>query len=100
MPNAMRRHSFPYSVPGAAGLGIAWAFAIGLAHGQPTAPSNDGTRPTAAAVRIDASEAPTIDGDLSDPAWSKATVIDRFIQKRPNPGALATERTVLRILFD
>lgn len=41
-----------------------------------------------------------IDGDLSDAVWSKATVIDRFIQKRPNPGMPATERTVLRILYD
>jgi hypothetical protein len=46
------------------------------------------------------SEAPAIDGDLSDPIWAKATVIDSFIQKRPNPGMPATERTVLRILFD
>jgi hypothetical protein len=51
-------------------------------------------------VRIDTAEAPAIDGDLSDPVWSKATVIDRFIQKRPNPGMPATERTVLRIVYD
>src|SRR5882672_538313 len=66
-------------------------------HAQPAASFD---RPEASAVRIDASEAPTIDGDLSDPVWAKATVIDRFTQKRPNPGDPATERTVLRILFD
>jgi Carbohydrate family 9 binding domain-like len=56
--------------------------------------------PSAAAVRIDVAQAPLIDGDLSDPIWAKATVIDRFTQKRPNPGEPETERTVLRILFD
>jgi uncharacterized protein DUF5916 len=79
-------------------LGVA-AFLL-PANAQPVAPQADLARPTAAAVRIDASEAPAIDGDLSDPIWSRGTVIDRFIQKRPNPGVPATERTVLRILFD
>jgi hypothetical protein len=52
------------------------------------------------AVRIDTSEAPTIDGDLSDPVWAKAAVLDDFRQMDPNPGQPATERTVLRILYD
>ena len=75
------------------------AFTTTIAQAQ-TASSSAFSAPTAAAVRIDASEAPVIDGDLSDPVWAKATVIDRFIQKRPNPGMPATERTILRILFD
>ena len=43
---------------------------------------------------------PTIDADLSDPAWAKATVIDNFTQKQPIPYTAPTERTVLRILYD
>src|SRR5262245_41510440 len=71
------------------------------AAAQDPAPAPAGfVRPSAAAVRIDASEAPTIDGDLSDPVWAKATVIDKFTQKQPNPGAEPTERTVVRILYD
>jgi len=80
-----------------AATGSLWAFATGV-HAQPAASTIE--RPTAAAVRIDTSEAPAIDGDLSDPVWAKATIIDRFTQKRPNPGLPATDRTVLRILFD
>ena len=57
-------------------------------------------RPNIRAVRIEASEAPTIDGDLSDPAWAKAAVIDNFTQRSPNPYEPATERTVVRILYD
>jgi hypothetical protein len=57
-------------------------------------------RPSIRAVRIDASEAPVIDADLSDPAWAKAAIIDNFTQRQPNPYEPATERTVVRILYD
>jgi hypothetical protein len=57
-------------------------------------------RPSVTATRIEASEAPTIDGDLSDAAWAKATIIENFTQKQPIPYAAPTERTVLRILYD
>ena len=30
---------------------------------------------------------PTVDGDLSDPAWEKAAVIDQLIQQEPDTGA-------------
>ena len=65
----------------------------------PPVPSNS-TNYTVRAVRIDTSEAPTIDGDLSDPVWAKAAVLDDFPQMEPNAGQPATERTVLRILYD
>ena len=57
-------------------------------------------RPRLVAVRIDTAEAPTIDADLSDPVWAKAAVIDKFTQRSPNPYEPATERTVVRILYD
>ena len=73
----------------------------GFAFAQPAAPAATNLiRPTAQAARIDVSEAPIIDGDLSDPAWAKATIIDKFTQKQPNPGTEPTERTVLRIMYD
>ena len=52
------------------------------------------------AVRIAPAEAPVVDADLSDAAWAKAAVIDEFMQRSPNPYEPATERTVVRILFD
>src|SRR3982074_1273914 len=57
-------------------------------------------QPTARATRIDAGEAPTIDGDLSDPVWAKAQVIDEFYQVDPNPGEPASQRTIARFLYD
>jgi hypothetical protein len=73
----------------------------GRVWAQPAVPNEtDIARPTVQAVRIDTSEAPTIDGDLSDPVWAKAAIIDDFRQVEPDPGQPASEKTVLRILYD
>jgi hypothetical protein len=59
---------------------------------------SDPTPPTAVAVR---SEEPiTVDGLLIEPAWTKAMVLDRFVQREPVEGQMATERTEVRILYD
>jgi hypothetical protein len=60
----------------------------------------EGARPIARASRIETMEAPTIDGDISDLAWAKSTVIDDIRQRQPDPGAPATERTVVRVMYD
>jgi hypothetical protein len=57
-------------------------------------------RPSIRIVRIDPSEAPVIDGDISDAVWAKGAVIDDFKQRSPNPYEPGTERTVVRILYD
>ena len=56
--------------------------------------------PTARATRIEASEAPIIDGDVSDAVWAKAEVIDEFYQLEPDTGQPVSERTELRFLYD
>ncbi len=56
--------------------------------------------PTGKATRIDPTEAPTIDGDLSDPAWAKAQPIDEFYQLDPGTGQPGTEQTVARFIYD
>jgi hypothetical protein len=57
-------------------------------------------RPTVTAVRIEATEAPKIDGDVSDAVWSRAQLIDQFYQMEPVPLTTPTERTEVRILYD
>ena len=52
------------------------------------------------AARIEVTEAPVLDGDLSELAWAKATVLDDFRQNQPNAGEPATELTVVRIMYD
>ena len=56
--------------------------------------------PEAQITRITSSEAPEIDGDISDPVWSKATRIDRFYQTEPVLGAKPTETTVAYMAYD
>ena len=56
--------------------------------------------PTARATRIEASEAPTIDGDVSDAVWARADVIDEFYQLEPDTGQPVSERTEVRFLYD
>jgi Domain of unknown function (DUF5916)/Carbohydrate family 9 binding domain-like len=45
-------------------------------------------------------QGPTIDGRLDEEMWLLAAVIDNFVQQEPLEGAPATERTVVRLLYD
>jgi len=85
--------------------GFCWAacgsaFAAEAAAESEAAEEIASPRPVAHVARISASEAPTIDGDLSDLSWAKATVITDFKQREPDPGAPPTERTLLRVMYD
>jgi hypothetical protein len=55
-------------------------------------------RPVAEAARTN--RAPRIDGRLDDEGWTEARVLTDFIQSQPDPGALATERSEIRLLYD
>ncbi len=57
-------------------------------------------RPEAHATRIEASQAPVIDGDISDAVGQKAPPIDEFYQLEPREGQAPIERTVVRVLYD
>lgn len=43
---------------------------------------------------------PVVDGRLDDAAWASAPVLDGFVQREPVQGALVSERTEVRVLFD
>jgi hypothetical protein len=47
-----------------------------------------------------ATESPVIDGSLDEEAWRHAAVIDDFHQTVPTDGAIPTERTVVRVMYD
>lgn len=42
----------------------------------------------------------SLDGKLSEPAWSQAMHISNFVQRELNEGAPATERTEVAVLYD
>jgi hypothetical protein len=54
--------------------------------------------PHLVAVRVD--KPPVLDGKLDEPAWQRAPTTDTFTQRSPTSGDPASERTVVRILYD
>ena len=43
---------------------------------------------------------PVLDGQLDDPVWRDAVLINEFVQSRPVDGAPATEETEVRVAYD
>ena len=43
---------------------------------------------------------PIIDGDLSDPVWEQADVIDLLVQQTPRFGEPGSEKTEVRVIYD
>ncbi len=56
--------------------------------------------PQISAARISRQDAPVIDGDLSDPAWSNAAMIDEFYQVEPVEGVAPSQPTRAYIMYD
>ncbi|MFN0098077.1 MAG: DUF5916 domain-containing protein [Gemmatimonadaceae bacterium] len=52
------------------------------------------------AVAVRTRTAPNIDGRMNEPLWAQAKVIEDFTQLRPTPGAAASERTRVYIVYD
>ncbi len=42
----------------------------------------------------------SVDGNLDDPQWQRATKVSGFVQKEPEEGSPASEITELRVLYD
>ena len=99
-PGAARERRVSALVPGT-GAALALLLFAGSAWSA-DAPLRDfnAYMPTARATRIEAAEAPVIDGDVSDPVWNKAEPITEFYQIDPNAGQPASERTDVRFLYD
>ena len=51
------------------------------------------------ATKIMQTQTPAIDGDLSDPIWQNAPVIDRLYQINPVEGGAPSERTEVRVIY-
>ncbi len=54
-------------------------------------------RPTLRAAKV---AGIVVDGRLDDPGWAAAAVADQFYQALPETGMPATERTVVRVVYD
>jgi uncharacterized protein DUF5916/cellulose/xylan binding protein with CBM9 domain len=56
------------------------------------------SRPSFTATRV--ASAPVIDGDLSDPVWQNVPEIAGFTQHDPDDGKPATQKTVVKVVYD
>ncbi|PIS27685.1 MAG: hypothetical protein COT43_09215 [Candidatus Marinimicrobia bacterium CG08_land_8_20_14_0_20_45_22] len=72
---------------------------IAFAKPKPDTTSSDVTVKTVLAVRKDA-EPITIDGRMTESAWSLAPEGKAFIQRDPDEGKSSTERTTFKVLYD
>jgi Domain of unknown function (DUF5916)/Carbohydrate family 9 binding domain-like len=88
--------------------GIAWLASADVARAQDPTPAGVSASPgvvaqTAGTATLNVfavSRAIPLDGRLDDPAWERADSITEFRQLDPVEGALASERTVVRVLHD
>ena len=78
-------------------LGTIEAHAVADDRGKPAA------APAPAPLAIEAtalSGAIQIDGVFNEDAWSKAPVVDQFVQRDPKEGVPATHHTEVRVVYD
>ena len=52
------------------------------------------------AVVVRANSRISVDGSLKDTDWERAQLIGEIMQREPREGTPATERTVVRLLYD
>ena len=64
------------------------------------AASDNSNRRTMVATRLAEGESITLDGRLDEPVWSRAIPAADFIQRDPDNGQSATEKTEVRIAFN
>ena len=79
--------------------GLAAAIAALALQGAAVAQSDDTAR-TVTAVRLAPGETIALDGSLGHPAWARARVWNRFVEKDPRNGAAPPQETRVQVLFD
>src|SRR5262245_58602554 len=78
-------------------LAVGW-----LIGGRPLRVVAADTRATAVAAVLSEGEATALklDGELTEEFWSRAPVIDGFVQREPKEGAAPTYKTEARVAYD
>ena len=80
---------------------IVWSVALGVLTSAAAAGQTDAA--PAAPLKLRAARAPrppVIDGKLTDESWAQVQPASDFIQRDPDEGKAATERSEVRFLYD
>lgn len=67
---------------------------------QSEQPEPDSSAPSLTAMRLLENESIALDGLLTEPVWGRAQSTVRFVQQEPNEGAEASQRSLVRVVFD
>jgi hypothetical protein len=92
----------PLSLRSGIATALLWGTAWAVLGGTPVVAHEAGEAQPAKsmrAVRL-VGEAPQLDGKLDEDAWKLTPVASNFIQKDPDEGKPASERTAVRVLYD
>lgn len=81
------------------GLGLAIVLSIAAAFSAQHARAAD-EQPPIVATPLAPGEVLPLDASLSHPAWQRAPVYSRFIEKDPHNGAVPSHDTLVQVLFD
>lgn len=73
-------------------------FCLAVAAPLPGDTKSAAEKPKFVAVRV--ARAPVVDGDLGDTAWQNAPEITGFTQHNPEDGKPATQKTVVKVVYD
>ena len=76
------------------------AFTAAAANAQAPAPAASPESVTARMTAVRAERAPRVDGKLDDAVWQNAQWISEFVQREPQEGKPATDRTEVAIVYD
>ena len=93
-----RRQGHGHGSVSAAWAWIAPLVVLAVAWTHPLAAQDSWAAYRIGAVLVDGG--PVLDGVLDDPVWSRAALIDEFVQQEPDEGAPATERTEVSVVYD
>ena len=77
-----------------------WFLALCLAAACAGAAAQTADDLTITAVRLQPGERIKVDGTLLHPAWQRAPVYKRFVEKFPDTGAAPSQETRVQVLFD
>src|ERR687897_974681 len=80
-------------------IGLAGVLCL-LLFAPASAQDSNGSSRVVMAARIPDGESIRLDGALDEGAWSAAAPATEFVQRDPDNGASATERTEVRLLYD
>ncbi len=80
-------------------IGRAFVFLVVFLAGA-SAPAAQPSRPEVQAYRLAEGESIVVDGAPDEAVWQKAHPATNFLQRDPDNGTAATERTEVRIVFD